>query len=140
MRICGRLLSLPVLAGAALLMPITPARAGTIFNNFGPANTYNSGSGSTVSGASSGTGQFVASAMSFTPAGTFVLTQIDVAVGFVSRTNSVALSLNSDSGGLPGGVIMNWTISGLPVFGTCCTVDTVTPGSPVILTSGTRFW
>jgi hypothetical protein len=83
----------------------------------------------------------IESAMAFTPSGNFTLTQIDVALSFVIGTNSAMLSLNSDSGGLPDGVIESWTLTGLPVFGTTSnTVQTVIPVSSVSLISGTQYW
>jgi hypothetical protein len=65
--------------------------------------------------------------MAFTPSGTYTLTQIDVAISLFSGTNSASLTVNSDSGGVPGGVLATWSLSSLPAFGTCCTVETVTP-------------
>jgi hypothetical protein len=134
---------LPVIvSGALLLLAVIPARAGIIFNNLGPGNSYASigwsVTGSSIRGSSGHSS--VESAMSFTPSDMFVLTQIDVAIGFASGTNSVAFSLNSDSGGLPGAVLLNWTRSSLPVFGTCCIVQTLIPPFPLPLTPGTRYW
>jgi hypothetical protein len=63
-----------------------------------------------------------------------------VAIGLVSGTNSASLTLNSDSGGAPGGVLATWSLSSLPAFGTCCTVETVTPSGSIVLTSGTQYW
>jgi len=117
------------------------AKADVIFSNLGPGNSYNPIPGF-LFGATVGTP--VAIAMPFTPAGTFTLTQIDVAIIHQmvpnSDINSVVLTLNSDSGGLPGAALMTWNLSGLPTSGVCCTVTTVVPGSPVLLSAGVQYW
>ncbi len=117
-----------------------PASADVVFNDFGAGNSYQSGIGNTVSAAGSLTGFLDEQAMAFTPSGNFTLSQIDVAIGHVSGTNSVMLSLNSDSGGLPGGAIESWTLTSLPQFGMAGIFETVTPVSSVTLTSGTQYW
>jgi hypothetical protein len=126
-------------AVAGMLLFVGTAGAATIYNNFGPGDAY-CGCGYAVSGSTSGSG-FFQEANAFTPSGTFTLTQIDVAIDVVSGTNSASLTLNSDSGGLPGAVLETWSLPSLPGFPTCCTVETVTPsGSPIVLTSGTQYW
>jgi hypothetical protein len=55
------------------------------------------------------------------------------------------LTLNSDNAGLPGAILMSWSLSGgLQPFGsntTCCTaIETVTPTSPLILSLGSQYW
>jgi hypothetical protein len=128
-------------AGMLLFMGmfIGTARAATIYNNFNSGNGYSTTTGWTVSGSTSTPGSFTA-AMAFTPSGTFTLSQIDVAINLISGTNSASLTLNSDSGGAPGGVLETWSLSSLPAFGACCTVETVTPVGSIVLTSGTQYW
>jgi len=93
-------------------------------------------------------GQFQ-TAGAFTPAGNYYLTQIDVALSFGgyagmpdADTNGFTLSLNQDSGGVPGAAIETWT--GLtapdPVIGTSSVVETVLPVSTVTLLAGVQYW
>jgi hypothetical protein len=129
-------------AGMLLFMGtfIGTAGAATIYNNFNSGNGYDTGTGWTVSGATSDVATVFSTGMAFTPSGTFTLTQIDVALNFFSGTNSGTLTLNSDSGGAPGGVLETWSLSSLPAFGACCTVETVTPVGSIVLNSGTQYW
>jgi hypothetical protein len=108
-------------AAAGMLLFIGTAGAATIYNNFGPGNAYSTSLGWAVSGSTSGVGA-ITPAMAFTPSGTYTLTQIDVAITFLAGTNSTSLTLNSDSSGVPGGVLATWALSSLPAVGTCCTV------------------
>jgi hypothetical protein len=54
----------------------------------------------------------ISEGMAFTPSGTYTLTQIDVAI----------------------------SLSSLPAYATCCTVETVTPPGSIVLSSGTQYW
>jgi hypothetical protein len=92
------------------------------------------------SGSASGAGFFQSAANPFTSSGNYQLSQIDLALSFLSGTNSATVTLNSDSSGLPGAVLATWNLSSLPVFGTCCTVETLTPSSTVFLSAGTQYW
>jgi hypothetical protein len=138
----SRLVMLSAALGAALLMFTETAGATpvTIFSDFGPGNSYTSGIGWTVAGPAGAGGSFQSVAMPFTPSGDYQLSQIDIALGFASGTNSAMVTLNSDSSGIPGGVLMTWNLSSLPAFGTCCVVETLAPSSPLLLSSGTRYW
>jgi hypothetical protein len=119
------------------------ADAVTLFSNFNsdPTNLYETG-GWTVSGPGSEIGGPYSPAMAFTPSGTgaYVLTQIDVAIGFIVTT-SFDLTLYSDSGGAPGSVITSWTdISSTEPLDSCCGLETVTPGTTITLNAGTQYW
>ena len=117
------------------------ADAGTIFNNFGPSNSYDTTRAWGVEGAG-----FIAccglkQAMGFTPVGNWMLTQIDLALLHSSDlgSTSAVLTLNSDSGGIPGGVLATWNIDSLPPS-PCCATYTVMPSTPVFLSSGALYW
>ena len=118
------------------------AQAGTIYSSFAPVCC----SGFTVSGATSAAGGAFSAAMGFTPSANYDLTQIDVSLTWTAGSNSgPLLTLDSDSAGLPGAVLMSWSLSGgLPSFvsnSACCTaIETVTPSSPLVLTAGTQYW
>jgi hypothetical protein len=79
--------------------------------------------------------------MSFVSSVDFSLTQIDIALSHDSGTNSAVLTLNSDIDGLPGAVIMSWSLDNIPYTAlTCCTVQTVVSSSPVTLIAGVPYW
>lgn len=112
-----------------------------VFNDFGPGSSYESGTGWTVAGSSSSAGMYYASAMPFTPSGDFNLAQIDIALSYISGDESFVVDLDSDNGGTPGSVLASWTLtSGLPSFGSCCSVNTLTPTSTVSLSDGVQYW
>ncbi|MGA1993523.1 MAG: choice-of-anchor R domain-containing protein [Bryobacteraceae bacterium] len=121
-----------------ILLAAMSAQAGpvTIFSNLNsnPASLYDNNNGWTVSG--SGFGPY-SPAMAFTPSGTYVLTEIDVAI-FGTEDDSIDLALYSDSGGVPGSVLASWT--DIPLTFGCCGLDTVTPVSSITLNAGTQYW
>lgn len=122
----------------SLLCANSSSQAGTIFSSFGPGpTTYDCCDAWNVFGGTA-TPYFQETAMSFTATSASQLTQIDVALSFISGTNSVVLSLNSDVGGLPGAVVQSWTLTGLPGFGGCCAIETVTTN--MLLSGGTPYW
>jgi hypothetical protein len=86
-----------------------------------PLGMYWCCAGWTISGSSNGT-QY-ADAMPFTPSANATVKEIGVAVGYVSGTNEVTVSLNADSSGLPGSPLGSFTVSNLPIFGTCCSAE-----------------
>jgi hypothetical protein len=123
----------------ASLSVVGDAYAGTIlFSDFGPGNSYQAANAYGVEGAGV-LGFLVKQAVPFTPVGNWTLTQIDLALAHTAGTNSVVVTLNADSGGIPGGILSTiGTLSGLPPFGSCCAVETLTPDFPV--TSGVHYW
>lgn len=134
LRICGLL--------GALLLSAAPSlfASSVIFNDFGPGYAYDSGISEVISGSGSGVG-YDNDANPFTSSGTFVLTQIDVAIGTSSGSSAFTLELDSDNANSPGAVLTSWTvISGIPDLGTCCTVETLIPTSAIELTAGTKYW
>jgi len=138
MNLALRLKLLIILAAAGS----TSALATTVvFNDFGPGNSYNTAQGYAVGGSGSYTGYYAVD-MPFTSNGNFTLAQIDVS--FVgdgpSAESPITLSLDSDNGGNPGSVLMSWTLNNFPLFGTCCTVETVTPSSTIQLSAATQYW
>lgn len=123
-----------------LILP-SAAKADTIFTDFGPGNAYNCCTGLTVSGINSVIATQWWAANAFTPSGNFTLTQIDVAIGTVTGTNGVTLSLETDSAGQPSGTVLeSWNVTNLPAFGSCCGIETVTSGGGVVLSNGVQYW
>lgn len=95
--------------------------------------------GWTISGTASQVGFQAAEAMPFTPSVNATVTRIGVAIGYISGDNEVVVSLNADSGGLPGASLGSFTISNLPGLGGCCTTEVENiAGVPV--TAGTQYW
>jgi len=112
--------------------------ATTIYSNFGPGGVYD-GPATVVAGATSAA-YFSVVGQAFTPSGNYQLSQIDLALLFISGTNSTTVSLKADAGGLPGALLATWSVSSLPAIGTCCIVQTFTPSSTIFLSAGTQYW
>jgi hypothetical protein len=88
-------------------------------------------------------------AAAFTPEENYDLTQIDVAIwSFAGQGNGDVfnLSLDEDSGGLPGATIYSWTdIVAVPIAldyagPTASFADTVLATSTIALSAGTQYW
>jgi hypothetical protein len=126
---------------AAAFFTLTNIYAGTvIYSTLGAGNAYEGDATWDINGPGSVNG-FQAIADPFTPGSSYSLTQIDAALDYYDGTNSVTLSLNADSGGLPGAVLESWVITGLPAAATTSTlVQTVTPVSSLLLNAGTQYW
>lgn len=114
--------------------------AGTIFSDFGPHDTFQTGIGYTVSGSNSLVGQTIESAMSFTSSGNFTLSQIDAAIGYVAGGNDVTFTLDSNAGGIPGVIMESWTVTGLPVFGGSYAPVSLMSTGGVMLSAGQTYW
>jgi hypothetical protein len=115
----------------------------TIFSSLAskyPKGVYWCCTGYNVMGSASGVGeQWMGGA--FTPGADHTVTRIEVAVGYSGQgVNGVVISLNEDNGGIPGKALKKWNASGLPVFGTCCTVVVKTDKSGVPLSGGKQYW
>jgi len=112
--------------------------ADVIFSDFGPGNTYscclNWGIGLHIPPV------HTTSAMAFKPLSTFDLSQIDLGITWVGNTNSVIVSLEKESSGLPGATIQSWTLSNLPPNGSTNAIETVSPVSTVELIAAQQYW
>jgi len=125
-----------------------PAYGGAIiYSDLGPSNAYSDTFGSLVSGAAGLGGQFAETAAPFTPSSDFQFGQIDIALvwngGLVgSGSNSVVLTLNSDSNGLPGAVLETWSLVGTAPFSfdPSPIVQTVSATAPLELLAGAQYW
>lgn len=76
----------------------------------------------------------------FTPDTNHTVTRLEIAVGWSDGPNGVVVSLNSDSNGVPGAALKTWNVSGLPLFGTCCTLVVKTDKTGIPVTGGQRYW
>src|SRR6266853_1977570 len=114
-----------------------------IFSNL--ASEYPNGqfwccTGYNIMGPSSGIGeQWMAAA--FTPHANHTVTKISVAVGYSQgTTNGAVLSLRQDNNGVPGTTLKGWTLSALPVFGTCCALAEASDPSGIPVSRGQQYW
>jgi hypothetical protein len=69
------------------------------------------------------------------------VSQIDVAVGYVSGDNSFFVALYTDNGGQPGSELAVFTnLSSSTNFGDCCGLVTISGISGLTLNAGTNYW
>jgi len=124
----------------ALALAVFPGftKADVIFSDFGPGNTYSCcldwGIGLHIPPFST------VSAMAFTPSSNFDLSQINLGITWVGNTNSVNVSLETDSAGLPGTTIESWTLTNLPPVGSTNLIETISPVSTIELRAWQQYW
>ncbi len=115
----------------------------TIFNNFGkkPKCYNSSGDGWVVAGEDSEFGQSQYIAMSFTPKADATVTKLKLGMLWTTGTRGVVISLNEDSGGLPGNPIHTWVTSRVGKFGSYpCLYTLVKDGQGLPVQKGTQYW
>jgi hypothetical protein len=81
--------------------------------------------------------------MAFTPTkGTYLLTQLDLAIAWTSGTNGYTLELDADNHGLPGRTIAKWAVTGLPTYThtPSTAVETLKVQGLIILSKGVQYW
>ena len=119
------------------------SRADSIYTNLGSGNSYDPLNEWDVSTLSSDNQEYEAIAVPFTPTSNYELGQILIALTNVDGTNQAYVTLNSDSGGLPGAVIASWNLTGLDAWSSTSTItpeQTLTAPSGIFLTAGTTYW
>ncbi|MGA9528346.1 MAG: choice-of-anchor R domain-containing protein [Terriglobales bacterium] len=78
--------------------------------------------------------------MPFTPKSNSHVSQVQVALQYLSGANQVNLSIYGDSSGAPGTLLAGpVTVTDLPESGTCCTLA-IASFTPVAVTGGTQYW
>src|SRR5262249_21786353 len=114
----------------------------TIFSNLAskyPKGEYWCCSGYNVTGPNSSFAeQWMAAA--FTPDADHTVTKIQVAAGWAEGANRIVISLNEDTNGIPGTALKTWNVSGLPFFGTCCTLLKVSSRIGIPVSGGQQYW
>jgi hypothetical protein len=138
----SRILLYTTLLVGLMALPAISKADDIIYSNLGSPPSYDCCYGYTESGSLSREGA-VLSAMGFTnnTGQNEDLTQIDLADGFVSGTNSMTLDLYTDVGGVPGTLLGSWTVTGLPTFGSSNTeLDTVTGITGIVLQTGATYF
>jgi len=137
-----RITSIP--HGTAHFVPAIrpPRKLDVIFDNIGflyPKGLYFCCYGYTVSGPSSQIGQTIWSASGFTPSKDMSVKLLEVAVGYVSGTNKVVISIADDNGGVPGNILGSWPVTNLGTFGTCCALAQLNVDH-IHVTAGQQYW
>jgi hypothetical protein len=124
-----------VLAG----LQVRNASAVSVYDNFGPGDTYDTGAGWPVVGPTNGF--TLEAAMRFAPSGNYSFVAADLAAGLVSGTNSITVTLASDNSGAPGAAIETFQLNNdMGTFGVAnapLEADSVTHP---ILDSGVTYW
>lgn len=112
-----------------------------IYNNISRVELgrYNCCTGYTISGPDSPVADTWAHAMPFTPAVNDTIKKVLVAVGYVTGTNGVTVSVNEDAGGLPGNALQTFSLIGLQNFGSCCLVE-IADAHRIPVAAGTQYW
>lgn len=119
-----------------------PSRASSvIFTDLGTGGTYQCCSANGSAGSAYPNGLFETAA-SFVPSVNAVLDQIDLALGsVVGWSDDVKISLTTNDNGVPGSTLASWSVSGFPQFeSTSSFLKKLIPTSPVLLSTGTKYW
>ncbi len=126
-------------AVAALAMT-TAASADVVFNNFGPGDTYTTGQGWTISdGAPINTDNDQGDAFTVT-GGNFLLTSIEIALGYVTGTNRAFISLYNDDDGMPGAILETATVENMGPFGNQNDPEVALFTGTTALLEGEQYW
>jgi PEP-CTERM motif len=124
-----------------LLLPAVSYADTVVAGTFGSGQSFQTSAGwSVYYNSGCGTACFQNVASSFTPTGTFTLTQIDVAASGLSGTNQIGVELLSDASGAPGSVLESWTLTNVPSYGSSFTPEALAAVSPITLSAGTTYW
>ena len=110
-----RLMMAGLCAAALAVLAVPAARADVLYDNFGPGDSYQTGIGWTI-GAPGG-GDFWEQGDPFDVSGTYTLSQVTAAGGWVVGPNKYVLFLMDDAGGQPGNVIEEYDFSDIGQFG-----------------------
>jgi len=114
------------------------------YSDFGPGDTFNPApdgwcvSGATALQCTSLHLRLIAAPI--VPQGNLTISQVVLALNWVTGVNSATLTLVNDAGGLPGSTVLEtWNLTTLPNWQTPGVV-TVNSVGTVTLTAGTRYW
>ena len=120
--------------------PIASRADSIIFNDFGTGHNYNAKTGLAIGGKNSNPG-FVEWGEAFVPKAKFDLSAITMALGSITGSNGVTVSLDSSIGGAPGKTLASWSFLALPQLGTTSsTVQTMTFADAIVLQKGQTYW
>jgi hypothetical protein len=118
----------------------TPAQMKKIYSNLGTKlDLYSTEEAYQVSGPNSPWG-VRSLAIPFIPKVNSHVSQVGIAVQYVSGANQVNVSIYGDSGGAPGTVLAGpVTVTNVPPLGQCCLL-TVANFTAIAITGGTQYW
>jgi hypothetical protein len=120
--------------------PVASRADSIIFNDLGTGHSYNAKTGLAIGGKNSTPG-FVEWGEAFTANAKFDLSAITMALGSVTGSNGVTISLDTSVGGAPGKTLASWSFLGLPQLGTTSsTVQTMTFADAIVLQKGQTYW
>jgi len=119
-----------------------PAGLKTIYSNLGPTatNNYNATTGYNVDGPTNASllgEQWIAAP--FTPKVNAHVSQLRVAVGWISGTKRIIVGLYSDNLGAVGTALATGATTHMGNFGACCQLAAVNITSTAV-TKGTQYW
>lgn len=98
---------------AALIGTMT-SQAGVIYSTLGSSSPdYDANHGMLITGSSTPAGE-ESIAVPFVPSADCAVTFIDLALIYVSGTNSATVELRADSSDAPGDLLGSWTVSAVP--------------------------
>lgn len=119
-------------ASLTLTLSAAPARAGFVFNNFGPGDTFNTATGWAV-------GPPFTQGMQFTASGSGALSTIELALGSFAGSSTVTVELHADASGTVGALLATGTTTTGNTFGSAYP-PSVTTMSAATITSGAKYW
>jgi hypothetical protein len=113
----------------------------TIYSNLGKgSNVYNASAGYGILGPDAGQPWPQSVGCGFRPKADHTVTEIRVGATHVQGTNTLVVSLNQDNHGIPGKALHAWHFSALPVFGSCCTLQTAKYSTGIKVKKGQLYW
>jgi hypothetical protein len=113
----------------------------TIYSNLGTGtDVYYESEGWTLSGSSSAVGEEVWIGTPFTPTANALVTEIETGIGYVEGTNQITISLDASSSGLPGKTLKSWSVTNMPTFGDCCTLNVSKDKKGIKVKKGTEYY
>jgi hypothetical protein len=127
---------------AVSLLGAASAQATTVyFSDFGPGNSYDGGSGWTVSTAASTINDDITSGMQFTAAASGSVDTIDIALSVAGGSGAADIDLWTDASGAFGTLLGSWHVIAAPAFGSSNNSPITISGiTGVTLTAGTGYW
>lgn len=112
----------------------------TIFNTFGPGDSYNSGAAFAAGwNQTEDYGQAVAGRF-FVNGGNYCLDSVTLALGHVQDTSRMTLSIVQDNGGLPTGSLVELVVGDLATVSSLNQVVTFNSSLNPVLGEGSAFW
>ncbi|MGH9500795.1 MAG: hypothetical protein ACRD3L_16760 [Terriglobales bacterium] len=96
--------------------------------------------GFTISGPNSVIGATYWVGVPFTPSADSMVKKVEVSAAYVTGTNGVTLSVNSDAGGVPGAQLAGGNFTGLEAFGDCCQLVVASGKGGLPVKQGVQYW